>query len=153
MSFVNILAALGFPTGQSAGIVLHDAEGNKYELFADSDSDSLRFATGGSNHYWRLGAPEVVTIASGVATVTKPFVQLAAETSTSDQLDSIVYAGVQQGDLLLLTADTGDTITVDDANIDLTAASLALVGPSMFVLLMYNGSGWSEVASALGDNS
>ena len=153
MSFFNVLSALGFPTDQNAGIVLHDADGKKYELYASDTYDAVKFGTGGSNAYWRLGTPESVTIASGVATVTQPFVKLAAESSTSDQLDSIVYSGVQQGDLLLLCADTGDTITVDDANIDLTGTTIALAGPSQFLLLIYNGAGWSEVSNGLGDNA
>lgn len=152
MSFVNILAALGRPTGQNAGIELFDEDGKKYTLYADNDQDAILTGRGGTNAYMALGTPETVTIASGVATVTRPFVKLAAESSTSDQLDSIVYSGVQAGDLLLLTADTGDTITVDDANIDLTAATIALAGPGQYLLLVYNGSGWSEVSSALGDN-
>lgn len=41
----------------------------------------------------RLGAPTVVTIASGVATITTGFVALAAESSTTDQLDTITVDG------------------------------------------------------------
>lgn len=101
----------------------------------------------------RLGAPDVVTIASGVATITKGFTALAAESSTSDQLDTLTLAGALEGDVVLLVADTGDTITVDDANINLGAATRA-VGPGGCLLLRYDGSEWTEMLFLAGaDNA
>lgn len=102
-----------------------------------------------------LGQPTVVTIASGVAVIPAGvgFVQLAAESSTSDQLDTITKTGAKLGDLLFLIADTGDTITVDDANIDLGAATRALVGMSQILTLYYSGASWSEFGFAAGDNA
>lgn len=92
----------------------------------------------------RLGAPSVVTIASGVATITTGFVALAAESSTTDQLDTLTLTGAGAGDIVLLVADTGDTITVDDANIDLGAATRA-VGPGGCLALRHDGTSWCEL--------
>lgn len=93
---------------------------------------------------FRLGAPDVVTIASGVATITKGFTALAAESSTTDQLDTLTLAGVLEGDVVLLVADTGDTITVDDANINLAADTRA-IGAGGCLMLRYDGTEWTEM--------
>jgi hypothetical protein len=101
----------------------------------------------------RLGAPTVVTIASGVATITTGFVALAAESSTTDQLDTLTLSGAVAGDVVLLVADTGDTITVDDANIDLGAATRA-IGPGGHLKLWYDGTSWCELTFLAGaDNA
>lgn len=93
-----------------------------------------------------LGTGEAVTIASGVATVTKSYVVLDAEgAGTTDQLDTITMANVAAGDLLLLTVNATDTITVDDANINLGAATRA-VAPGGALLLYYDGTEWTELA-------
>lgn len=93
---------------------------------------------------WALGEPEDVTIASGVATITQSFVRLAAQSGTADQLDTLTLADAAEGDLALLIADTGDTITVDDANINLGAATRA-VAPGGCILLRYDGTEWTEM--------
>lgn len=105
----------------------------------------------------RLGAPTVATIASGVLTVTGSFVACAAESSTADQVDSIVVSGttVTDGDLLILIADAGDTITFDDAVINLGAATRA-VAPGGALILRYDAvdSEWTELVFLAGaDNS
>ena len=100
-----------------------------------------------------LGAHQTATIASGVLTVTKSYVWAAAESSTTDTVDSIVFADAEDGTLLLIVADTGDTITIDDANIDLGAATRA-VAPGGCILLRYDGTTWAEVLfTASADNS
>lgn len=105
----------------------------------------------------RLGAPTISTIASGVLTVTGSFISMAAESSTTDQVDSITVSGttVADGDLLVLIADVGDTITVDDAAINLGAATRA-VGPGGCLILRYDGAEtqWTEVVFLAGaDNA
>ena len=92
----------------------------------------------------RLGAPTIVTIATGVATITTGFVALAAESSTTDQLDTLTLSGAGAGDIVLLVADVGDTITVDDANIDLGAATRA-IGPGGCLALRHDGTSWAEL--------
>lgn len=105
----------------------------------------------------RLGAPNICTIASGVLTCTGSFVAMAAESSTTDTVDSIALSGttVADGDLLILIADVGDTITVDDANVNLGAATRA-VAPGGCLILRYDGaeSQWTEVVFvAAADNA
>lgn len=105
----------------------------------------------------RLGAPTVSTIASGVLTCAGSFIACAAESSTTDTVDSIALSGttVANGDLLILIADAGDTITFDDAVINLGAATRA-VGPGGCLILRYDGaeSQWTEVVFLAGaDNA
>lgn len=93
----------------------------------------------------RLGTGEAVTIDTGVATITRPFVVLDAEgAGTTDQLDTITYTGAVAGQLLLLTVNATDTITVDDANINLAAATRA-IAPGGSLLLFFDGTEWTEL--------
>ena len=89
---------------------------------------------------------QLVTIASGVATVAvlTPVIILAAESSTADTLDTLTVTNVQAGDETILVADTGDTITVDDANFDLGAATRA-IAPGGSLGLRYDGTSWVEL--------
>ena len=52
------------------------------------------------------------TIASGAITPVDTATVVAAESSTSDNLDFITYSETSANDIILLFADTGDTITV-----------------------------------------
>lgn len=126
-------------------------------VYVDRDGDSHFNASSlfleGS--FLRLGAPDIVTIASGIATVTKGFTALAAESGTADQLDTLTYADAGDGDLIFLIADVGDTITVDDANINLGAATRA-IAPGGCLLLRYDvaETQWTEVIFLAGaDNA
>lgn len=93
-----------------------------------------------------------VTISGGVLTVTQTVVIPLPESGTTDQIDSISKAGVVAGDLLLLHVPATNTITVDDANINLAAAQRA-IAPGGSLLLVYDGSQWTEVAfTAATDN-
>lgn len=93
--------------------------------------------------FFGLGAAESATVASGVLTVTRPYVDVLPESSTSDTVDSIVYTGASDGDFLLLVSKATNTITVDDANISLGAATRA-IAPGGSLLLFYNGTQWVE---------
>lgn len=120
------------------------ADGSNYVDFNNIQVRNVRAGTGSLG----FGAGEAVTIVSGVATVTKPYVILDAEgAGTTDTLDSIVYTGVADGDLLLLVSTATDTITVDDANINLGDATRA-IAPGGSLLLRYDGTQaqWTEVA-------
>lgn len=133
------------PTGQH----------NAGEPYIDQEADVHLNATSvwAEGAFLRLGSPDIVTIASGVATITKGFTALAAESSTTDTVDTITVAGAAEGDLLFLVADVGDTITIDDANIDLGAATRA-IGPGGCMLLRYDGASWVEVVFLTGaDNA
>ena len=84
------------------------------------------------------------TIASGVLTVTGSFVDPQPQSSTTDQVDSIVMTGVQAGDLLFIHVPATNTITFDDNAINLAAATRA-VAPGGSILLVYDGAQWSEL--------
>lgn len=102
---------------------------------------------------FRLGAPEEVTIDTGVATITSSYVELTSEASTTDTLTGVTLAGAGVGDVVLLVPVAGHTITVDDATIDLGAATRA-VAPGGCIALIYNGTQWGELFFLAGaDNS
>ena len=103
----------------------------------------------GATGIFGLGTGATATIATGVLTATKSYMIMDAEgAGTTDQLDSITGPGTPaDGDLLLLVANATDTITVDDANINLGAATRA-VAPGGSLLLRYDGTEtqWTELA-------
>lgn len=99
----------------------------------------------------RLGAVTQSTIASGVLTVPAgvTYVLAISESGTSDTVDSITKSDAADGDLLVIIPKSTDTITFDDANIDLGAATRA-VAPGGLIVLLYNSSAvtaasWQEV--------
>jgi len=105
------------------------------------------------------GGLETPTIASGVLTVSKFAVDPQPESGTSDTVDSITWdpgpggPKLQAGDLLLIHVPATNTITFDDANINLAAATRA-VAPGGSLLLVYDGTQWSEVVfTAATDNA
>lgn len=100
-----------------------------------------------------FGAAEAATVASGVLTVTQSYVNVLPESSTSDTVDSIVKAGAADGDILVLTSKATNTITFDDANIALGAATRA-VAPGGSLILQFDGTQWVERTFLAGaDNS
>lgn len=94
-----------------------------------------------------LGTAENVTIATGVATVTRPIVILDAEgAGTTDTLDSIVKAGQTAGELLLLMVNATDTITLDNsATLLLGAATRAIAPGGSMLLVATSATVWTEV--------
>lgn len=99
----------------------------------------------------RLGAVTQSTIASGVLTVPAgvTYVLAISESGTADQVDSITKSDVADGDILVIIPKNTDTITFDDANIDLGAATRA-VAPGGVIVLLYNAlavgaASWQEV--------
>lgn len=147
--------------GNSRAFLFYDASAATSYLFSGAGIEVAKFAsaaitlTGAVANVgtWRrsgaglfgFSAAEAVTLVSNVATVTKPYVILDAEgAGTTDQLDTITYTGAADGDLLLLTVTATDTITVDDANIALAAATRA-IAPGGTLLLRFNGTVWVEV--------
>jgi hypothetical protein len=92
---------------------------------------------------FNLGASES-TVASGVLTVTTPYVNVLPESSTADTVDSIVYTGATTGTLLICTSTATNTITFDDANINLGASTRA-VAPGGSITLFFDGTQWTEL--------
>ena len=84
------------------------------------------------------------TIAGGVLTVTGSFVDPQPQTGSTDTVDSIVLTGVQTGDMLYIHIPATNTITFDDATINLAGATRA-VAPGGSLLLVYDGTQWSEM--------
>ena len=80
----------------------------------------------------------------GVLTVTGSLVDPQPAGGTTDTVDTITMAGVQAGDILLIHIPATNTITFDDASINLAAATRA-VAPGGSLLLVYDGTQWSEV--------
>ncbi len=99
---------------------------------------------------------EAPTIASGVLTVAKFAVDPQPESGTADTVDSIVWGGIGvlgAGDLLFIHVPATNTITFDDAVINLAAATRA-VAPGGSLILIYDGTQWSEMAfTAATDNT
>jgi len=99
----------------------------------------------------------VLTIATGAVTATKMLHTIAAETGTADDLATITAghsdlsaAGNTYRPLLIIKADTGDTITLKHGtgNIQLgSGADYALTGDRL-ISFFYDGTNWIEVSSS-----
>jgi len=100
----------------------------------------------------RVNDPTTLTIASGVVTVVYGFHIIAAQTGTTDDLDTITLgygdltvAGTTYRPQLAIKADSGDTITVKHGtgNISLPGAyDIALSGDTV-LFLIYDGTNWN----------
>lgn len=99
-----------------------------------------------------LNAAETPTIASGVLTVTQTFVDPQPESSTTDTIDSIVYADASEGSILILHVKATNTITVDDAVINLGGATRA-IAPGGSLMLIYDGAQWTELTFLAGSDN
>jgi hypothetical protein len=95
-----------------------------------------------------------LTIASGVVTATQTAHIIAAETGTTDNLDTITISadhlsggGVTYRPLLLLRADTGDTITLKhgSGNLDFTGSKDITLTDGAWILFFYNGTNLQNV--------
>ena len=98
-------------------------------------------------------AYETPTIASGVLTITQSLVDPQPESSTTDTVDSIVWADASEGSIIIIQVKATNTITFDDANINLGAATRA-VAPGGSLMLIYDGTQWTELSFlAASDNA
>jgi hypothetical protein len=102
----------------------------------------------------KMGAAVDATIASGVLTITSPFTHVLPESGTTDTVDSIVYAGAEEGDVIVLVTELTNTITYDDAALNLAATTRACA-PGGSITLFYDGEGvWTELTfAASGDHA
>ena len=91
----------------------------------------------------------VVTISAGAIEATGEFLSVAAETGTTDNLDTIT--GGRSGEIIVLRADTGDMITVGDltGNIDLSMAMI--LGDNDTLTLIYDDESgtWLEMSRSM----
>lgn len=106
----------------------------------DSGVESLRDGTL-ARTVLHIAAATLLTIASGVIVVTRSFHIVAAETGTTDDIDTITAERNQT--FLVLKADTGDTITVKNGtgNIALPSGDMTISGDQA-MLLFYDGTNW-----------
>lgn len=141
-------------TDGSADVLVIDTStaGNVMTFTAAASFSGIITADGGlrlgDSSVFGFGNGEAVTIVSGVATVTKPYVILDAEgAGTSDTLDSISFAGQAAGDILILTVNATDTITADtSATMWLGAATRAIAPGGCLILIATSATIWKEIA-------
>lgn len=102
----------------------------------------------------RLKSATTLTLSSGAVTAVQGIHIIAAETGTTDDLDTITLgfadltvSSVTYRPLLLITADTGDTITVKNGtgNIATSNNQDITLDDEMYVLLLYNGTNWVNI--------
>ena len=96
----------------------------------------------------------ILTISSGVVTAVQCCHAIAAETGTADELDTITIdrselspASDNYRPLLLITADTGDTITLKHGtgNLDFANGLDLTLTAGAWALLKDNGTNWQNV--------
>lgn len=88
------------------------------------------------------------TISAGVVTAAHAgLLTLAAEAGTADQVDSISAADVAVGEVLLLRADTGDTITIahDGVNIILDGSTNKVLDNNDLLMMIRIGTAWMQL--------
>jgi hypothetical protein len=92
-----------------------------------------------------LNDGSALTIASGAVTATHSYHTIEAETGTTDDLDTINQTGTRS--LLIIDADSGDTITVKNGtgNIYTRSGSDVALSGEKCMMLFKRGSNWAEV--------
>jgi len=87
------------------------------------------------------------TISGGVLTIDSSCVQVEPQTGTTDDLDTITGDGVSIGAILLLLAESGDTITVKHGtgNILLAKGADFELTDSAPLFLLWNTTNWLEI--------
>ncbi len=95
-----------------------------------------------------LGPSTTLTISGGVVTLTGGWHKIAAETGTTDDLDTITPAvGALTPQRIVIRADTGDTIAVKHStgNIELAGAVDISMSGNDQVMLIWDGSNWTDI--------
>lgn len=104
------------------------------------------FRTSGASHVG-FGAAEAATVASGVLTVTKPYVDAAGEGATTDTIDSISCSGQAEGDILIVRNSHNYTLTFDNsATMLLGAGTRAVAQGGAIIFVATSATIWSELA-------
>ena len=96
---------------------------------------------------FNVGLRQDKTISSGEVSTSNSWIYVGAESGTSDTLETV--SGGEEGDFLLIQAQSGDTITVADGvgnfvlsnNTDET-----LDAPQDMIYLRYDGASWVEIS-------
>lgn len=142
----NALADALSITDGSADILVIDTStaGNVLTITGAVVATSLRLA--GTTTAFGLGTAESVTVASGVATITKSVVILAGEGATTDTVDSISMAGQAAGDIIIIRAIGGYTLTFDNSGTMLLGAGTrALTAGGILMFLATSTTVWTEL--------
>jgi len=140
--------------GNSHAYLWYDSSAAILRLYAGAGVEALKMDNGtntltgalilAGNARFGFGAPEQVTIASGVATCTSRFVQLTSESGTTDTLDSITFSGAAAGDIIRFIPKSTDTITFDNSVTMLLGAATRVVAPGGYIDLQLLGTTWQE---------
>jgi hypothetical protein len=93
---------------------------------------------------------KIFTISSGAVTPTRSNIVLAAQSGTADILDQIVTTSLSDDSIIILSVDTGDTITINDAGG--AAGQIHLIDDTDLVMssnerlcLIRDGADWYEL--------
>lgn len=127
-----------------------DASGSAHEIVATKikTTDVITFpdrATSIHELYPGIGA--TLTISVDEIAITNQVHTITAESGTADNLDTITNANGSDGQVVILFAKVGDTITVKHAggNIRTKTAADVTVTSILPIMLIYNGIQWSEI--------
>ena len=112
---------------------------------------ALEFVTLASSAVINFGALETLTISGGAVTRsgTSSFFNIAAETGTVDDLDTI--NGGSDGDMIVLRSDSGDDIDITEAgNIQLVGTTRTIDNPMDKFTCIYDSAAgkWCEISQA-----
>lgn len=129
------------------------------DLWYDGTLERLKIATSSgdrdvaSNYGPGMGLRSTRTVATGVLTIISGYVNVAAESGTTDDVVTITSATpvANVGDRIILTADAGDTITVKhgtgNVSLDGSADKVLTEGDVLELLKQTDGpESWSQVA-------
>lgn len=85
---------------------------------------------------FNLGPAVVLTIDTDEVTISQSYHKIAAESGTADDL--VTINGGVDGDVIILIADTGDTITITETGNITTNLSTVDMGDDEYFLAIYN---------------
>ncbi len=100
----------------------------------------------------RFGAQQTNVISGGIATTTGGNMSAQAEGSpAADDLDTINVGSAREGEVIVVRASSGDTLTVKNGtgNLKLNGSDAVLNTINDNVVLMWNGSNWIELSRAV----
>ncbi|MDH5606184.1 MAG: hypothetical protein OEY93_04800 [Anaerolineae bacterium] len=119
---------------------------------AGSEKSKLLFTDAANNEVQFDGrlklVKAVISIFAGELIYKNCFQSVGAESGAADELDTIIGGGV--GSILILAAQSGDTITVRDGvgNIQLANNQNKVLSGNKMLSLLFNGAVWVQVAYA-----
>lgn len=133
-------------------------------IYIEDVSDTTEDATGTGKYITRanlfgeineLGMDEIAAetlIATGVFTASTSYMRVGAESGTSDSVSTITWSGATDGQILMLSVTSGDTITFTNdtagaANLDL-GSNVVLDSSNERLILQFDGTNWVQLANS-----